>query len=61
MSEDGVTPVANARARHVRLVGSSCQKVAQRVRRSSKDLWDDDNKAGVNDKMTGGVGMEELF
>ena len=54
------SPAAGAETT-VRLVGSSCQKVAQRVRRSSKDLWDDDNKAGVNDKMTGGVGMEELF
>ena len=45
----------------VRIVGGSAEKVEKRNRRASKDMWDDDNAAGVNDVQKGGVGKEELF
>ena len=44
----------------VRLVGSSCEASAKKNRRASKDLWDDDNVAGLADKVQGGVGLNEL-
>ena len=44
----------------VKLIGSSCEKAKSRTRRSSKDMWDDDNPAGVNDTNAGGVGQAEL-
>ena len=43
------------------LVGSSCEKVEKRTRRSSKDLWDEDSQMGLNTATTGsGVGAAEL-
>ena len=51
---------AEATPTTVRLVGSSCVKSARKARRASKELWDDDNAVGINDKAKGGVGMEEL-
>ena len=41
--------------------GSSCEAVEKASRRSSKDLWDEDNEVGVNDKKKGAVGDAELF
>ena len=54
-------PVNGDAATSVRIVGGSAEKVEKRNRRASKDMWDDDNAAGVNDVQKGGVGKEELF
>lgn len=44
----------------VEIVGSSCERVPKRTRRVSRDLWDDENVAGLSDRPKAGVGMEEL-
>ena len=55
------TGVPEGKAVTVRLVGSSCEKVEKRTRRSSKDLWDEDSQMGLNTATTGsGVGAAEL-
>lgn len=53
-------PVAKGETSTVKVVGSSVEKVDKKTRRGSKDLWDDDNVAGVNDTAKGGVGAAEL-
>lgn len=44
----------------VQLIGSSCEKTEKKTRRSSKELWDEDNVVGMNDKEIGGVNAGEL-
>lgn len=44
-----------------KVVGSSCEKAERKFRRASRDTWDEDNTAGINDKPAGGVGSAELF
>ena len=53
-------PVAKGETSTVKVVGSSVEKVDKKMRRGSKDLWDEDNVAGVNDEVKGGVGSAEL-
>ena len=45
----------------VKIIGSSVESMKAKTRRASKDLWDDDNNAGLSDKPAGGVGSAELF
>ena len=55
------SPTPEGAASTVRVVGSSCEAAEKASRRSSKDLWDEDNEVGVNDKKKGAVGDAELF